>query len=100
MYAFGMLIVEVRILRSEYTMNSPHWITQVLTGIRPFPALQSDASVIKAVAFMGARPVRAPEQSASGVSWVRLWDVAEMCWQQDPRDRPKSAELLSLLAEA
>lgn len=72
-------------------------VVKVLTDDCPFPELKTDAAVITAVLFKSVRPERVPEQSVLGVSWTRLWDAAEKCWNEKPDDRPKSTELLRLL---
>jgi hypothetical protein len=63
-------------------------ITEVLTGQIPFPELDNQFAVLKSVAFGGNRPKKEPTVSPAGQSWVVAWDVAEMCWEKKPEDRP------------
>lgn len=74
-YAFGMVIYEI------------------LSGKSPFEELKQSWLVPGAV-ISGSRP-SIPEQAPSGAT--ELWNLAQECWCQHPRDRPSSPTILDRL---
>ncbi|KAG8981122.1 hypothetical protein FRC05_004022 [Tulasnella sp. 425] len=80
-YAFGMTIAEV------------------LTGDVPFPDLQTEGAVIRAVLIQGRRPTKIPAVSSTGLSYKRVWAVAEACWSSIPEERISMNEASRLVQE-
>ncbi|KAG8953677.1 hypothetical protein FRC04_001881 [Tulasnella sp. 424] len=78
-YAFGMTIAEV------------------LTGEVPFPDLQTDGAVIRAVLIESRRPPKNPAKSPTGLSYEKVWAVAEACWPTTPEERISMSEALELI---
>ncbi|KAH8832201.1 kinase-like domain-containing protein [Flagelloscypha sp. PMI_526] len=89
-YAFACTILEVCILCPyiQQLMTS----LKVYTQKRPFPNHPNDAAVCFDVA-QGRRPIR-PSQ---GDFHDDLWDIVQMCWDQNPTSRPESSFVLDSL---
>ncbi|KAG8953676.1 hypothetical protein FRC04_001880 [Tulasnella sp. 424] len=75
-YAFGMTIAEV------------------LTGEVPFPDLETGGAVIRAVLIESRRPPKNPAESSAGLSYEKVWAVAEACWSTTPEERISINEAL------
>ena len=45
-------------------------------------------------ATAGKRPAKEPLRSPSGQSFSSLWDLAEICWNQEPENRPTMSEVI------
>ncbi|KAG8938620.1 hypothetical protein FRC04_008142 [Tulasnella sp. 424] len=80
-YAFGMTVAEV------------------LTGEVPFPDLQTDGAVVRAVLIQGRRPPKKPLGSSTGLSYESVWAVAEACWPVVPEERISMGEALQRIQE-
>ncbi|KAG8908607.1 hypothetical protein FRB99_004895 [Tulasnella sp. 403] len=78
-YAFGMAIYEV------------------LSGKVPFFDRETEVTVMVMVIQRKERPPREPEASLEGISYSYLWDAAELCWKDDPDERPTMAEVYKML---
>ena len=66
---------------------------EVLSGQIPYPNLHHDATVMKAVCYLGQRPLREPKASERGHSYAPLWAIAEKCWMRDSRMRARMADV-------
>lgn len=62
-------------------------ILQILSGCLPFHDLEEHA-IISTLIFKKRRPPLNPECSLRGASYMRIWKVAQSCWNEDPRLRP------------
>lgn len=69
---------------------------KILSGAIPFSHCTRDNVVIRAI-MEKERPPKEPPASPSGVSYVRLWEVAEQAWAEAPADRPQMSELVMSL---
>ncbi|KAF8145052.1 hypothetical protein K438DRAFT_1442790, partial [Mycena galopus ATCC 62051] len=68
---------------------------EILTGNIPFPELKNDAAVMLRV-LGGDRPRRLP--ACSGPPWLdSLWDLLQICWTENQRERPTAAEIVERL---
>ncbi|KAG8901820.1 hypothetical protein FRB99_005081 [Tulasnella sp. 403] len=64
-------------------------IYQVLSGQIPFREFATNQmALITAVTVRNERPPKEPMESLSGTSYAPLWQVAEMCWNGSPNERP------------
>ncbi|KAG8978515.1 hypothetical protein FRB94_014638 [Tulasnella sp. JGI-2019a] len=77
MFSFGMTIVEI------------------LTGQHAFPLLSKFN--VQLAFLQGTRPPFEPLYR-SGKNLVTLWELAALCWKQDPSDRPDAKEVGGILA--
>ncbi|KAG8968223.1 hypothetical protein FRC05_001604 [Tulasnella sp. 425] len=80
-YAFGMTIAEV------------------LTGDVPFPDLRTDEAIISAIRIEGKRPPKDPPVSSAGLSYGKVWAVAEACWRTIPEKRISMSDALQMIQE-
>ena len=62
---------------------------KIYTGRLPFHNVTRDSTVMKKV-LEGSRP---PRPTDTGLLSNEIWKVIEMCWNQEPQDRP-NAELV------
>lgn len=81
-------------MSSEHTLRG-----QVLTGDVPFPDLQTEGAVIRAVLIQGRRPTKIPAVSSTGLSYQRVWEVAEACLSTIPEERISMNEASRLVQE-
>ncbi|KAK1228999.1 hypothetical protein PQX77_007952 [Marasmius sp. AFHP31] len=63
---------------------------EILTSLPPFHECKNDGAVIIQVS-LGKRPSR-PEDLPNSLSVV--WDLMEVCWQEDPSLRPSASTIL------
>ena len=102
-FAFGMVIVEVRIIfcchpnRNIGLLSCRHVVSrQVFAGTVPF-----QTSISTAVAYMvmsGQRPPRPRGVEKLGLSDI-LWRMKECCWPPSPKECSKASEVVDLLQE-
>ena len=69
-------------------------VYEVLSGQAPFSA-HRDPEVVFMV-LGGERPQRPPED-AGELFTDEIWEVLELCWKQQPKDRPNLKRVLSVL---
>lgn len=69
----------------------------MFSGKLPFYEIEQDYIVIVGV-MQGRRPVQ-PLHEPSGKRGLTqaVWDLVETCWDQDPRKRPTSAQVVNQL---
>jgi hypothetical protein len=78
-YTFAPFPVHLMSSRKIYAQNTPF-------------SDKHDVSVILAV-LQGQRPERPPRVSDE------LWKIIELCWTQEPRDRPDMKKVLDLMRD-
>lgn len=68
-----------------------HYLVQIYTNEDPLRIVKyvSDAEFVILVSEQNLRPERPDEENAPGLT-DRIWQLAEQCWMQDPKDRPKA----------
>jgi len=94
MYAFGVVIFEVRACHDISIACFIHYRCQVFAGKIPFADWPPTTVAVRVL--MGQRPDR-PEHSDFT---DRLWELTQRCWDADPLRRPGSAEMVSHLRRA
>ncbi|KAL0577764.1 hypothetical protein V5O48_004222 [Marasmius crinis-equi] len=70
-------------------------IVEMMTGQDPFSELPTDPAVAVAIA-RGKRPAR-PLHPKEGWCPDNVWDLVEICWAQDPSQRPSAGEVNAYL---
>lgn len=81
-------------------MSSQHPLRdQVLTGDVPLPDLWAEGAIIRAVLMKNRRPTKIPAVSSTGLSYKRVWAVAEACWPTIPEERISMNEASRLIQE-
>ncbi|KAG8898857.1 hypothetical protein FRB99_007097 [Tulasnella sp. 403] len=73
-------------------------ISEVLSGNTPFGQYLNPGSIIMAVVIHKARPPLEPMTSPSGESYGLLWALAQICWDEQPENRPRIDEIVGRLA--
>jgi hypothetical protein len=95
-YAFGLVIFQVNEQNNGYSRPLSNFL-QVLAGDMPFRDLRHSELVIAVV--RGKRPDKPEGASEIGFS-DSLWDFTQLCWDSNPKRRPKVAEVVQHLGEA
>ncbi|KAK7041492.1 hypothetical protein VNI00_009360 [Paramarasmius palmivorus] len=67
-------------------------ILEIMTGRIPFPELMDPAVMFQVI--RGARPSRPTEGC-----WCpdNIWNLVELCWQEDPGERPRAVQIETYL---
>ena len=73
--------------------GTDHQSMKVYTGHVPFHTSVRDGTVIKKV-LEGSRPPRPDDASLLS---DEIWKVIEMCWSQEPQDRPSAESVIEQL---
>ena len=94
-YAFACVCYEVscRYLKDHIAEGTDHRPMKVYTGHVPFHKIFRDGTVIKKV-LEGSRPPRPADASLLS---DEIWKVIEMCWNQEPQDRPSAESVIGQL---
>lgn len=68
-----------------------HYIAQIYTNEEPLRIVKyvSDAEFVVLVSEQNLRPERPDEENAPNLTDA-IWQLAEQCWMQDPKDRPEA----------
>ena len=66
---------------------------EIYTGYVPFHKIARDSTVMKKV-LEGSRPPRPADKSLLSDD---IWKVIEMCWNQEPQDRPSAESVIEQL---
>ena len=66
---------------------------KIYTGYIPFHNIVRDGTVMKKV-VEGSRPPRPADTSLLS---DKIWKVIEMCWNQEPQDRPSAQSVIEQL---
>ena len=69
-------------------------VYEVLSGQAPFAAHRDPEVVFMVIG--GERPEK-PQEEAGGLFTNEIWEVLELCWKQQPNDRPNLKRVLSAL---
>lgn len=69
-------------------------ITEVLSGVSTFLGHNTTAVMIRVTT--GARPRRQQHPNISD----EIWGLVEICWRQNPDERPKAIDVLERLERA
>ncbi|KAJ7873555.1 kinase-like domain-containing protein [Mycena leptocephala] len=70
-------------------------VYEMLTGTAPFPDLYTDVAVAMAV-LQGERPSR-PLLLPGAPVMDGLWNLLQMCWEQNPQNRPTASQIVGRL---
>ena len=90
-FSFGMVMIEVR--GDEPTPSrQPHPPIKVFTGNIPFRGSTPAAAAESIIAR------RHPKRPTHPSFTDRLWALAQRCWKQEPRDRPRMGRLIQQLS--
>ena len=91
MYAFGMVIFEVRAHHGISIVYFVHHRYKVFAGAAPFA--DSPPTTVAVRVLSGKRPDRPKNPGLTD----ELWDLIQRCWEGDPLRRPESSEVVSHL---
>ena len=94
-YALGMVIYEVSRLHPKG--RSPIYLSQVLTGLRPFHHLHAYAPI--PAVLEGERPEKPREAESLGFSY-QLWELVQSCWSESGPARPTAQQVFDHLSSA
>jgi hypothetical protein len=95
-FAFAMVVVEVRSLLYENKTLLNSILIQILSGDIPFASLNFREAIINKITS-GKRPAWIPSRSPQGVPYTPIWRVAAEAWRQEPEDRPDIFKVLAKL---
>ena len=73
--------------------GTDYQLMKIYTGRIPFHNLTRDSTVMKKV-LEGSRPPRPADTSLLS---DEIWKVIEMCWNQEPQDRPSAESVIERL---
>ena len=96
-FSFAMVMIEVRHGRSavyRVLIYCGFISLQVFTGTIPFRDKTTAAAIHDIMS--GTRP----PQPTHPTFTVELWELMQNCWNQDPQERPETADVLSVLCGA
>jgi len=73
------------------------WYDTTQTSNRPYNNLRTDYQVMAHV-LRGGHPSRPRENECHGLPMPdKIWNIAELCWKQDPSTRPAMSEVYEYL---
>jgi len=94
-YSLSMVIVEVRLFSESIVhpgSDPPH--AQLVTGRKPFPDVK-DYDIITLIS-KSKRPPKPHSFDAPGMT-PAVWKIAQKCWHQKGKERPKANAVLQSL---
>lgn len=95
-YAFACVSVEVSCF-TDRSQSLTRFFFQIYSGKYPFYDILRDVTVIWKVT-QGGRPQR-PTNERDRTMSNELWDLVEMCWKQEPQERPQMGDVVDKMVQ-